>query len=429
MTFSKDLKDKILPNVPLNVPPVGKKKQFSISFYTGGLSMEDWPNAPKKNQEEALKKSWYIRWRFRNPSTGKLERQSNIKAGLNRFTSKSDRIEFMRTYKKGMEDAFEEGYNPYTYKDPEPQPKTTITTARKAILHALSNKKETVSKSTYLDYKSHIKAFLEYLKAIGKDNGAISLVDRVDVSTHLDNVLRTSSARNRNNVRASLSSIFSELRDKFIINSNFIDTDIKKLKVNSKTDRRFTFSQMRIISDHLKNNDPHLLLYIKIVAYNFLRPIEVNRLTVGDIDLESQTMYFDQKTKSGKTKYIPNLYIDEFRELLKDNPTKDCHLFTPNNTPEIWQTQDRDKRNYFTRRFKKTKEALGIDGNYGIYSFRHTYITNTYLVLRKKGMAENEAIQYLMRITGHESEAIMKYIHVNDADRPEDWSDLLDFKL
>ena len=57
------------------------------------------------------------------------------------------------------------------------------------------------------------------------------------------------------------------MRDKFIIERNFIDTDIKKLKTKSKTDRRFTFNQMREISDYLQKQDPHLLLYIKIVVY------------------------------------------------------------------------------------------------------------------------------------------------------------------
>ena len=132
--------------------------------------------------------------------------------------------------------------------------------------------------------------------------------------------MNKTSPRNRNNVRASLSSIFSELRDKFIIDSNFIDTDIKKLRTKSKTDRRFTLDQMMKISNYLKQHDPHLLLYIKIVAYNFLRPTEVNRLKVSSIELETQTMFFDQKTQTEKTKHIPNLYIDEFKKLLTSPP-------------------------------------------------------------------------------------------------------------
>ena len=38
------------------------------------------------------------------------------------------------------------------------------------------------------------------------------------------------------------------------------------------------------IYEFLAENDPNLLLFIKFVSYNFLRPIEVCRLKVEDID-------------------------------------------------------------------------------------------------------------------------------------------------
>tara|TARA_R110000822_G_scaffold123489_7_gene257921 strand:- start:2307 stop:3581 length:1275 start_codon:yes stop_codon:yes gene_type:complete len=424
MAFSKVFKKK----VPLNVPPVGKLN-YSITFYTGGVNVDDWANLTPQQQQYALSKKWHIKWWFRNPETGLLVRQNNIKAGINRLKTKTDRLEFMRVYKIGMIESFREGFNPFTYHK-ENSNTVTVLSAKKALLDALETKKEIIGLSTTTDYKSHVSGFISYLKKEGKENMDIKTITRKDVSLYLDQVLQKNTARTRNNVRASLSSIFAEMRDKFIIERNFIDTDIKKLKTKSKTDRRFTFNQMREISDYLQKQDPHLLLYIKIVAYNFLRPIEVNRLKVSDIDLESQTMYFDQKTKLGKTKYIPNLYINDFKSLLKDNPPANFHLFTPENLPAVWPITDRDKRNYFTKRFKKIKDKLRIGPEYGLYSFRHTYITNTYLVLRDKGLSHIEAIQYLMRITGHTSElGIKKYIHVNDADRPDDWSDLLDFKL
>jgi len=425
MAFSKLFSKK----VPLTVPLVGKQN-YSITFYTGGVNVEHWSELSLEEQRAAMSKDWYIKWWYRHPDTGKMIRQSNIKAGINRLKTKTDRLEFMRVYKKGMVETFLEGFNPFTYTEPKTVETKTVLSAERAILDALSIKKQVVGMSTYLDYKSHTNSFIRFLKQNGKNTHDIKLIDRVDVSMFLDVVLNKTSPRNRNNVRASLSSLFSEMRDKFIIDRNFIDTDIKKLKTRSKTDRRFTLDQMRAISEHLKKNDPHLLLYIKVVAYNFLRPVEVNRLTVSSIDLETQTMYFDQKTKTGKTKHIPNLYIDDFKKLLSDNPPDYFHLFTPDNAPALWTTADRDKRNYFTRRFKKLKDLLGLGPEYGLYSFRHTYITNTYLVLKSNGLTHIEAIQYLMRITGHTSESgIKKYIHENDADRPDDWSNLLDFKL
>ncbi|TXG40249.1 site-specific integrase, partial [Seonamhaeicola maritimus] len=63
----------------------------------------------------------------------------------------------------------------------------------------------------------------------------------------------------------------------------------------------------------------------------------------------------------------------------------ESYLFTPNQIGGDWDTHEDNKRDYFTKRFKKlVKDTFGLGADYGLYSFRHTYITKVYRALVKK---------------------------------------------
>lgn len=58
-------------------------KNYSIGLYTGGVEIDKWDSLTKQEKTKSLKKSWFLFWRFRNPETGNLERQKNLKGGVN----------------------------------------------------------------------------------------------------------------------------------------------------------------------------------------------------------------------------------------------------------------------------------------------------------------------------------------------------------
>ena len=404
------------------------KKDYSIRFYTGGIDPGQWHELSTSQKKTALKKHWYIRWSYRNPKTGLLEKQSHIKQGVNRLTTFYDRMEFFREFKKGMVQAFEKGINPFNLASEKKQ--DVGYTVEQALTYALDIKKQTVSIRTFNDYKGRCTAFMQWLNKRGLLNKDIGILDRRAVSDYLDDVLKKNSPRTRNNVRGDLSALFTILADKFIIDTNFIKNDLGKVRTVNRFDRRFSKDQMMQISKYLNQHDTHLLLFIKIVAYNFLRPVEVCRLRVSDVDLISRTLYFDQKTKLGKTKHIPDIYFNDLKNCIEGQPGH-LFIFTPHGKPADWTVPDSEKRNYFSRKFKSVKKMLNIPDGFGMYSFRHSFITATYMVLKKeKKMGHTEAVDFLMKITGHDShDGILKYIHANDADRPDDWSELIDMRL
>ena len=423
----------ILRNVHENVHDFKKlkpKRKYSEPrIYTGGIDISRWSKLTNKEQEKALSKPWYVYYSFRSPKSGKLERQDNIKGGANYFRTKKERLEILETYCRNLSRLLKQGYNPYEdSKDIE-----EVMSVEEAINFGLNIKKKIIAENSYIRFKSRINRFKDYLVDNGFSHRFITSVDKKVVMKYLNHVLDTSSPRNRNNTRTDISSLFQVLEDNDIIPVNFV-SKINVLKAPPKRNKTYSNDKLDAIYKHLNTNDPQLLLFIKFVSYNFLRPIEVCRLRVGDINLKDKTLTVKAKNKLVKQKIIPQILIDELSDLSKYG--KDDFIFAPDGTPGAWEATDDNRRDHFTKRFKAvkdfftekakvSKEYFALGKEYSIYSFRHTFITKLYREMRKT-LTPFETKSKLMLITGHSTmTALEKYLRDIDAELPEDYSKLL----
>ena len=403
------------------------QKKYTISFYTGGINVNEWKDLSKSEKTKALKKSWYLRWSFRNPNTNKLERQSHLKGGVNKLKKFEDRVRHLKNLKFGLETAIRNGYSPFSLNNFEDEKK--VHTIKEALELAYEHCTLSVSKITSKDYLHTKNQFLDFLKY--NQNKDINDLTKSVVLKFLNQKLKETSARTRNNSKASLSALFTIMENKLnLIDRNFIK-DIGNEKTKPKTDRTFTRKELKDIVEYLKNNDPYLLMYIRFVSYCFLRPVEVNRLKVKDVNLEESLLYFKAKNKPQKTKRIPSIFIEDVKAMNLHLYNKEYFLFTLKNNPAEWNTDDNTRRDAFSKRFKKVKNKFNLGKEYGLYSFRHSFITNLFRYLRTtENKSYSEAIKELQPITGHETQqALEMYIHKIDADIPEDWSDKIDFIL
>jgi len=388
-----------------NVYGLKMKKNYSIpKIYHGGEGYD-------------LTKRWYVYYSYRHPETGKLVRQSPIFANFNRLhKTKKERLKNFTILRESLENLLKEGYSPY-----ENEPIENEYSANSALDFALGLKEKAVAESTYKGYLTRVNVFKKYLKGKGLDIANIKSIDKKIVTEFLNHILKTSSPSNRNNYRQDLSAIFSVLVENDYIDYNFIEK-IKKL--TSKPVRNKTYSQSKVdeIYKELEISDPLLLLFIKFVSYNFLRPVEVVRLQVKDINLKDKTLTVKAKNKIHKTKIIPDILINELNKLDLKNP--EHYLFTPKGVGD-WKREESGKRTWFGNRFNKVKDKLKIGSEYTVYSFRHTSITKLYRELRKQ-YSKSETENKVMLITGHSTlVALQKYLRDIDAELPEDYSDML----
>ncbi|RAR51058.1 tyrosine-type recombinase/integrase [Flavobacterium lacus] len=442
----------LLQTVHQNVHQIEMKPNFSKPLiYTGGQDINQWNKLSKKEKEVALSKDWYVYFKFRNPETGKLVRQANIKAGANRIKTKEERYKFLSDVRDNLELLLKMGFNPYdenkqleekltqnkTKSDNKNESLATqitisiekenvesVLSIQNAFNYVLNIKEKTWSKSSYPVFKSRVNRFLIWLDGYKKDYSKqpITELDKNTVIIYLNEVLEKTSASNRNNTRADLSALFQTLVDDDIITENFIK-NISVTKSKPQRNKSYSSKQESDLLEYLEKNDPILLLFIQFITYNFLRPIEVCRLKVGDLNLKDKTLTVDAKNKLGKTKLIPQKLIDLLPDLSLKN--HDDLVFTPTEFGGKWETLETNRRDYFTKKFKEIKDEFKLDKNYGLYSFRHTSISNLYRELSKT-LTPFETKSRLMQITGHQTmDALEKYLRDIDAALPEDYSSLL----
>ncbi|WP_372792051.1 tyrosine-type recombinase/integrase [Lutibacter sp.] len=417
--------------------------EYLVNEYENEYENEYNPPMKKKYSEPKiynangdLSKRWYVYYRYRNPETGELKRMPSIFLGANNYKTKVERLSILTSFQKTLSKILKDGYNPFegnqnlynkeieknsSIKVEIEKPKMTI---KEAIDYSLNLKKQTLKYTSYRGLSNRVNNFTEWIEKNHSKLNTIEDLNKKTINEFLNFQLEKTSAGNRNNFRADLSSVFQVLEDNEIIIINYVKKipNLKSIPTRNKT---YSNELQEEIYTYLENNDPLLLLYIKFISYNFLRPIEVCRLKVKDINIKERKLQFEAKNNTLKTKIIPEILISQLPDLSKLNP--DDNLFTPDQIGREWNTNENDKRNYFSKRFKKVvKDHFNLGVDYGLYSFRHTFITKLYKELRKD-YSPFEAKSKLMLITGHATmDALEKYLRDIDAELPEDYSKMLE---
>lgn len=366
-----------------------------------------------------LSKRWYVYYSFRNPITDKLERQTPIYLGVNQFKTLPERIKAINIMRQAVENILLGGYNPY--KDSAFSTEFSEITITGAFLLVLDLKKQTMAPTSYSDFKSRLGQFERWLNENGFKNRYISSVNRKAVIFYLNYVLKKSSAKNRNNTRTAIQTFFETLVDNEYIPSNFVN-NINVLKTKPERNKTYTKEQELQLFDYLDKNNSTLLLFVKFIAFGMLRPIEICRLKVSDLNVLERKMTLRAKNKVVKVKLIPEILLKDLPDL--SNCNSDDYLFCRDKLiGNSWNATESNKRDYYTSEFKKAKDKFKLDINYGMYSFRHTFITKLYVSLRKN-YTPFEAKSRLMQITGHSSMAALeKYLRDIDAELPDDFSE------
>ncbi|AOW20761.1 tyrosine-type recombinase/integrase [Urechidicola croceus] len=398
-----------------------------------------------------INKRWYVYFSYRNPETGKLQRIKNIYGIVNNYHTKEERMSVLSVYRRKLLKLLKAGYNPFldntevhdqskkkvekkvevkekskvlavkeVIPDKKEKPSMSI---REAFEFGLNLKVKVISESTMRGYENRVKLFLAWIDKNHKELKSINDLNKRVVAEYLNSVLDKSSARNRNNYRIDLSSVLQAVVDNDIIEQNFIK-EIPVLRSVPERNKTYNKEVQEEIFEYLETEDPILLLFIKFIGYNFLRPIEVCRLKIKDINLNNNTIQFKAKNSPLKTKIIPEILLSELPDLSKLD--KNHFLFTPKSIGGKWDSSTENRRDHFTKRFKTVvKDHFNLGTDYGLYSFRHTYITKLYRKLVEDS-SPFEAKSKLMLITGHTSmTALEKYLRDIDAELPQDYSHLL----
>ena len=365
-----------------------------------------------------LSQRWYVYYSYLNPITGKMQRQNPIYMNVNRdYNTVADRMKRLKLISKNLTELLKNGYSPYS--DSEVKEKYTI---KEAIEWAYELKAATLSDTSIPDYRSKKNQFVKYLEKHGLDVYRSDEFSKKYVQNYMNEIILKNSGKTHNNHKVVLSSFFEILKKNDLISENFIKDIDNQV---SKPEKNKSYSKAQL--DELFNEvskDERLFLFVQFISYNILRPIEVARLKFEDLKIHDNPPFLQVKTKNKplKTKLIPSIMLNSLQNLKFGNPSD---LVFKTNDKGI-ETNEMNRRDYFSGEFKKIKDKLGLGEEYTLYSFRHTFITKLFRELRKE-RTELETYDLLMRITGHSTlKALKAYLRDIDAELAEDYSEFLE---
>ncbi len=368
-------------------------------------------------------KKWYVGFSLRNPYTGKIQRFQKY-GEINAQPTKALKIEHAKALKKAIEELLANGWSPF-----EVQAQNTITYFVHDLERVLIHRKSYQTISSFQGGVSRLNVFLLYLKNKGLHEHPSLMIGKGLINQFLEHLINEKQVKptTRNNYLRELKSLFSQLEEWELVPINPCK-GIKMLQQRATKNAQIQPNELAAIKKWLLANDPNLYNYIRFITYAFLRPIEVSRLMVGNIDLENRILHVPTKTKAQKSKYIVDALYDYLRSLNLQNYRSTNFIFTPNGIPGPWQRSELGRRTYFTERFWKAKQKIELNENVSLYSFRHTFISDLYRNYREALGSEHEAKLKLMQITGHESFAALDaYLREVEAFIPRNFGN--DFSL
>lgn len=354
---------------------------FGTNIGTNPLSelVKDHTHPPYKlavlrNRKGDLSKEWFVEFYAWSATEGKLIRK-RIKIPLSYQDAKS-RTNHANKLIAQVNKLLESGHH---IKPREPDQKSDIVLENKgqlilALRAVLSTISGTLRPKSVVTYNSAIEKLDEFLRA-PVDLRLYGQQDAIIFRDHLINCLRNSS-RTANNTLIHLNTLFSHLRQRATLGPSPFKLGKLKQKVTSKN-VAFIQEDQEPIEKHLLERDPKVYLFTRFVYYAFIRPGELLKLRVEDINFSRRYITIHGEiSKSGKTETVP--IIPPLFNLighLQDIPDKTNLIFGKNMLPAAEPSGIQVP----FRRHEKALEKLMLDKpGYTLYSWKHTGAVNAY---------------------------------------------------
>lgn len=115
------------------------------------------------------------------------------------------------------------------------------------------------------------------------------------------------------------SKVYQRLRENKNFDHNFDPETLRVKQVKNETERYkpLTFSEKDLILSYFKKRDPHYYRFLLFIYYTCIRPGEIMRLQINNINMKERTIYIPWfSSKNGLSNYIQ--ILDPLYEILKE---------------------------------------------------------------------------------------------------------------
>lgn len=262
---------------------------------------------------------------------------------------------------------------------PRVKPKTLV----EALQSAAEIKGLEVRPRTRETYSNTVRRLVEWLG----ESGNMGLMPREFNATHVLLFshwmlgVRRVTAVTRNNYFQTLRSVFGHVVRLGHIEKNPLSNFARIPQDKTARNTAMDAGQLSQLIEWMRENDPVLHLFCRMIYWTFARPVELARLRIRDLDPATGVILFQAsitKTRVAGAIRLPNpgrLMLAEYLggEGGKHDPLH--HIFTANGVPGATQVGE----NTFGHRHMKALQACGLNGKgITLYSWKHTGVCAAY---------------------------------------------------
>lgn len=262
------------------------------------------------------KDRWYISYYATDPSNSQYTKH--------RFTGDLNRIKDLKLRARRAKELIEmvntllpSGY-PYVMPDNKTQKQSTpLIDAINIAIDIKTNGARLRTRQTYHTFQKKITTWAANYTITISDFNQEHATDFMDTLT-----TKKISATTYNNHLILAKALFAALvHRKYLPDNPF--TNLQKKKNSQKTRRAFTPEERHTVATYIRQHHTYLYLGLILEYYGHIRPAEMRRLTIADINTTTEQIFLSaDKTKNGKERHVtmPAGTILPYQTLLSKYP-------------------------------------------------------------------------------------------------------------
>lgn len=270
--------------------------------------MENYKLPKLYDGDNDLDQRWFVYFSYRHPETGKMKRfRIFISSKYRTATARREKAhELIKQYSVKLK----QNWNPFEHEHIQ------LVTAIIAMDRILEIKKSSIRPRSYYTLKNIVKSFQEYLKAHKLERISINDFSSRQAIEFLDwsKMHYKLSNRTVNYRRMNMKTLFNDLIYREYVEVNPFDKT-RKLPVEETSIIAYTPSELRKLTDNLPKYNYNLYVIARMIFYCYIRPQEICRLKISDIDLDAQVIHLpgrSSKNKKSEVVVIPDQLKDDF---------------------------------------------------------------------------------------------------------------------
>ena len=313
---------------------------------------------------------WYVYFSYKDPGTGNQKRFIR-KLGINRLKSAAGKRRYGKQVVQEINSLLKEGWNPFG------DSKETYIPLKDTIKSFIEMKKTTMRRRSWQSYEYSANILFAWLEKQKLGYIFPRDFDQMMCRRFCDYLLTEKKFKGItfNSHKSFLSNFWNMMMERDLVEKN----PFKKIANQAESAGRhvaFPDELRKKIEDHLILTNYRLYLFSQFIYYCYLRPIEILRLKIENIDDTRILIYGSQsKNKKQESVVIPDAFLPLVQSMkLRDYP-KDHFIFGRGMMPSSIPLG----RNRVSAQFKKIKEDLKLGPDYTLYGFKHSGNVNAYL--------------------------------------------------